>query len=166
MHTYVHPHARTHTHTHTHTHRCAMFWRRSKLERIASTPLHLDISAVFDRPNVCQILEFRTVEGARGTPAMRKPSEFVGGSAQFVAGEALSAGSRALVVANTHILFNPKRGDIKLQQVQMTLSKLWEVRARERARERERARTSERESERERERERARERESESERER
>ena len=166
MHTYVHPHARTHTHTHTHTHRCAMFWRRSKLERIASTPLHLDISAVFDRPNVCQILEFRTVEGARGTPAMRKPSEFVGGSAQFVAGEALSAGSRALVVANTHILFNPKRGDIKLQQVQMTLSKLWEVRARERARERERARASERESERERERERARERESESERER
>lgn len=31
------------------------------------------------------------------------------------------------MVANTHILFNPKRGDIKLQQVKMTLSKLWEV---------------------------------------
>ena len=35
--------------------------------------------------------------------------------------------SKALVVANTHILFNPKRGDIKLQQVKMTLCKLWEV---------------------------------------
>jgi mRNA deadenylase 3'-5' endonuclease subunit Ccr4 len=45
---------------------CAMFWRRSKLQRVASAPLHLDVSAFFDRPNVCQILEFRTVEGAHG----------------------------------------------------------------------------------------------------
>jgi hypothetical protein len=43
-----------------------MFWRRSKLQRVASAPLHLDVSAFFDRPNVCQILEFRTVEGAHG----------------------------------------------------------------------------------------------------
>ncbi len=28
---------------------------------------------------------------------------------------------KAVVVANTHILFNPKRGDIKLQQVSMKL---------------------------------------------
>ena len=77
---------------------CAMFWRRSKLRRAAYTPLAFDVSSTFDRPNVAQIIEFRTLGG----------------------------GDKAFVVANTHILFNPKRGDIKLQQVALTAWTLWE----------------------------------------
>jgi len=42
--------------------------------------------------------------------------------------QAASTGKRFLV-ANTHILFNPKRGDIKLQQVYMTLAHLYEASA-------------------------------------
>ena len=43
---------------------CAIFWRRDKLRRVASTPLHFDVSAVFDRPNVAQIVEFEALDGA------------------------------------------------------------------------------------------------------
>lgn len=43
---------------------CAVFWRRDKLRRVSSTPLHFDVSAIFDRPNVAQILEFEALDGA------------------------------------------------------------------------------------------------------
>ena len=60
----THTHPNTHPPTHTPTRRgdrqdgCAMFWRQSKLRLEASTPLHFDMSPLFDRPNVAQILEF------------------------------------------------------------------------------------------------------------
>lgn len=89
---------------------CAIFWRRDKLRLISSSPLHFDVSGQFDRPNVAQILEFEALHA--GT-----------------AGEGRSAAkdSKRFLVANTHILFNPKRGDIKLQQVHMTLERLWQA---------------------------------------
>ena len=95
---------------------CAVFWRREKLRIISSSPLHFDVSHQFDRPNVAQVLEFEAIDVETG----RQQASNAEGRTEANAG-------KRFLVANTHILFNPKRGDIKLQQVQMTLAHLWDA---------------------------------------
>jgi hypothetical protein len=111
---------------------CVCVCRRSKLRLIKSLPLHMDLSTLFDRPNVAQILEFETLQGCDDTCLVSPASAAgggIGGGKEGLAAECLEErGGKTVIVANTHILYNPKRGDIKLQQVAMTLSKLWDLR--------------------------------------
>jgi hypothetical protein len=75
---------------------CATFWKTSSFSLVGQKELNLNMSEVFDRDNVALIVKLEGAVGAR----------------------------RRLVVANTHVLFNKKRGDIKLQQAAVTIEAL------------------------------------------
>ena len=75
---------------------CATFWKTSSFSLVGQKKLNLNMSEVFDRDNVALIVKLEGAVGAR----------------------------RRLVVANTHVLFNKKRGDIKLQQAAVTIEAL------------------------------------------
>ncbi|KAJ1476509.1 Endonuclease/exonuclease/phosphatase, partial [Baffinella frigidus] len=77
---------------------CALLWRKSRLKMRAAKDLGYRVSETFDRDNVGQVVALETVE-----------------SAAHPGGEA--GAGQVLVVGNTHVLFNPRRGDIKLQQI-------------------------------------------------
>ena len=84
---------------------CAVFWK-SRFELVSSTPLHFVNTGgllFMDRDNVAQVVVLR--DGQReGTPGKRPK----------VSGPSTSP---HLVVVNTHLLFNTKRGEIKLCQL-------------------------------------------------
>jgi mRNA deadenylase 3'-5' endonuclease subunit Ccr4 len=80
----------------------AMFWKRSRFRAEALRPLEFASMGLKD--NVAQVALLRGKESGKG------------GGAD---GEA-----PALLVANIHVLFNPKRGDIKLGQVRTLLEEV------------------------------------------
>jgi endonuclease/exonuclease/phosphatase family metal-dependent hydrolase len=80
---------------------CALLWRESRLRLCAARDLAYRVSSRFDRDNVGQLVALHAV-GESG-------------------GDGDSAGA-TIVVGNTHVLFNPRRGDVKLQQVATLLA--------------------------------------------
>ena len=94
---------------------CAIFWRSTKLRRVRQRALEFNISPRFDRDNVALLVELEPLE-PDGLSAPSVPGE------QLLTRESAAAGGGGLVVATTHLLFNPKRGDIKLQQAAAPLN--------------------------------------------
>ncbi|XP_050407158.1 protein angel homolog 2 isoform X2 [Patella vulgata] len=79
---------------------CATFFNLEKFSLLQSTPVEYYRGGLLDRDNVALILE------------LAPNSKFYHGSAN------------KLCIANTHLLYNPRRGDIKLGQLMVLLAEL------------------------------------------
>lgn len=102
-----------HTHKTTHTvDGCSIFWRtrRFRLARAEEVEYLVPGTRHLDRDNV-------------GVIAVLEDLLWGGGGGEGK-GKVGGRPRRLLVVANTHLLFNPRRGDVKLAQVQMLLRRL------------------------------------------
>jgi len=82
---------------------CAIFWKKEMFQLVNSTPIEFNMKSQFemewlDRDNIALIVQL----------LHRKTNQFI-------------------CVANTHILFNPKRGDIKLAQLKILLDTLTSI---------------------------------------
>ncbi|XP_028996267.1 protein angel homolog 2 isoform X2 [Betta splendens] len=79
---------------------CAVFYKSSRLSLVSSTPVEFFRSGddLLDRDNV-------------GLVVLLKPNDAAGQSG-------------SICVANTHLLFNPRRGDIKLAQLAILLAEI------------------------------------------
>ncbi|GAV70542.1 Exo_endo_phos domain-containing protein [Cephalotus follicularis] len=90
---------------------CAIFWRTSRFKLIHEECIEFNKLGL--RDNVAQIfvLELLSHNNAKDTVAL--PTS--------------SGGSRKVVVCNIHVLYNPKRGEIKLGQVRVLLDKAHSV---------------------------------------
>ncbi|KAK9805158.1 hypothetical protein WJX72_002651 [[Myrmecia] bisecta] len=86
---------------------CATFWRSSKFSLIGEEVIHM--SSLNLRDNVAQLVLLRPVDCGEPGRGKNSPSASEG---------------VAFLVANTHVLFNPKRGDIKLAQLRTTLLRM------------------------------------------
>ena len=97
---------------------CASFYRESIFDLIESVPLKYCRNgvAVLDRMNVAFLMLLRCKRPA--SVSDRRDSEEVGDTTKRNA-------SDVVLVANTHLLYNPKRGDVKLAQVITGNSKLF-----------------------------------------
>lgn len=86
---------------------CAVFWRRSRFKLLYEEAIEFNKLGL--RDNVAQIcvLELMGQNNATITNAVPSSSE----------------GSNKVVICNIHVLYNPKRGDIKLGQVRILLGK-------------------------------------------
>lgn len=80
---------------------CSILFKKSKFCLLDSMQVELkqpDVSQILDRDNVALFVKLR--------PKQTKTDD------------------SSIIVANTHLLFNPKRGDIKLAQLRLLLAKL------------------------------------------
>ncbi|XP_071916936.1 carbon catabolite repressor protein 4 homolog 6-like isoform X2 [Coffea arabica] len=95
---------------------CAIFWRNSRFKLVHEESI--EFSALGLRDNVAQICVFESLSQCNSTtaPAPSKSSKQ----------------AKKVVVCNIHVLFNPRRGEIKLGQIRVLLarahavSKLWD----------------------------------------
>ncbi|KAL3616108.1 hypothetical protein CASFOL_040402 [Castilleja foliolosa] len=98
---------------------CAIFWRVSRFKLLHEESIEYIKLGL--RDNVAQICVFESLKGQNNSNGASTPS--TSGS---------SDGSNRVVVCNIHVLFNPKRGEIKLGQIRTLLdrahavSKLWD----------------------------------------
>ncbi|KAL8063496.1 hypothetical protein ABFX02_01G029800 [Erythranthe guttata] len=96
---------------------CAIFWRVSRFKLLHEESIEYNKLGL--RDNVAQICVFETLKGPNKSNEASTPSTS-------------SASSDRVVICNIHVLFNPKRGDIKLGQIRVLLdrahavSKLWD----------------------------------------
>ncbi|XP_078428045.1 DNAse I-like superfamily protein [Wolffia australiana] len=96
---------------------CAIFWRESRF--VLRHVEHIEFAKLGLRDNVAQICVFESTRSQR--------SKFAEASTDGLD----PPGIDRIVVCNIHVLFNPKRGDIKLGQVRTllnqahTVSKAW-----------------------------------------
>lgn len=109
---------------------CSVFWRtrRFRLQRAEEVEYLVPGTRHLDRDNVGVVAVLEDLAGPReeegeGGKGGKK------GSRGEEKGKERRRRRRLLVVANTHLLFNPRRGDVKLAQVQVLLRRL-EVRER------------------------------------
>ncbi|ESO93565.1 hypothetical protein LOTGIDRAFT_118950 [Lottia gigantea] len=79
---------------------CATFYKQTKFTLVQSTPIEFYKGDILDRDNVALILE------------LSPNTKLYHGSV------------RKIGIANTHLLYNPKRGDIKLAQLMVLLAEL------------------------------------------
>lgn len=79
---------------------CATFWRTRDWRCVGGTDLEYGVA---DRGNIATIVVLAPTRAASASAANDNDP-------------------RRLVLANTHLLYNPKRGEIKLEQLQMLLS--------------------------------------------
>ncbi|XP_020580807.1 carbon catabolite repressor protein 4 homolog 6 isoform X2 [Phalaenopsis equestris] len=84
---------------------CAIFWRTNRFQLRHEE--HIEFSKLGLRDNVAQIC---VLESNTGFPAE---------NAVLPASHNPSSGGNQVVVCNTHVLYNPKRGEIKLGQVRI-----------------------------------------------
>ncbi|XP_076442040.1 protein angel homolog 1-like isoform X2 [Babylonia areolata] len=89
---------------------CATLWKQDKFELLHFRPVQYCRGGLLDRDNIAIIVELRPL---RSSSKQRRAN---------------SAGARQeedkIVVANTHLLFNPRRGDIKLAQLMILLAEV------------------------------------------
>uniref|UniRef100_A0AC34FEV1 Endonuclease/exonuclease/phosphatase domain-containing protein n=1 Tax=Panagrolaimus sp. ES5 TaxID=591445 RepID=A0AC34FEV1_9BILA len=79
---------------------CAIFWNPEKFESVEKIIVRLNLGVPnLDRPNVAQILRLKHRNA-----------------------------DKELIVVNTHILFNPKRGDVKLYQLAVIFANIQKIR--------------------------------------
>ncbi|XP_057960189.1 carbon catabolite repressor protein 4 homolog 6 [Malania oleifera] len=96
---------------------CAIFWRASRFKLLYEEGIEFNKLGL--RDNVAQIcvLESMSPKGTKNTSLHSATS---------------SSGSNKVVICNIHVLYNPKRGEIKLGQVRVLLnrahavSKIWD----------------------------------------
>ena len=84
---------------------CAILYKKSKFTHVKFVPVQFLQGGILDRDNVGIILLLR-------------PSSSI-----------YSGTTRAICVATTHLLFNPRRGDVKLAQLMMFLAEIDKVAA-------------------------------------
>ncbi|XP_056166668.1 carbon catabolite repressor protein 4 homolog 6 isoform X2 [Syzygium oleosum] len=90
---------------------CAIFWRASRFKLLREDCIEFNKLGL--RDNVAQICVLEVVsENETGNTAHQSAS---------------SAGSRKIVVCNIHVLYNPKRGEIKLGQIRALLDRAYAV---------------------------------------
>ncbi|GFQ03589.1 carbon catabolite repressor protein 4 homolog 6 [Phtheirospermum japonicum] len=101
---------------------CAIFWRVSRFKLLHEESIEYNKLGL--RDNVAQICVFESLKGqSNSNGGSTLSTRQVGDS---------SARSNRVVVCNIHVLFNPKRGEIKLGQIRTLLdrahavSKLWD----------------------------------------
>ncbi|KAK4435803.1 Carbon catabolite repressor protein 46 [Sesamum alatum] len=98
---------------------CAIFWRASRFKLLHEESIEYNKLGL--RDNVAQICVFESLNGQNKNNA-----------ASTMSPSCTSASSNRVVVCNIHVLFNPKRGDIKLGQIRVLMarahavSKLWD----------------------------------------
>lgn len=96
---------------------CAIFWRVSRFKLIYEESIEYNKLGL--RDNVAQICVFESLNGQKNSSGASTLSTS-------------SASSNRVVVCNIHVLFNPRRGEIKLGQIRVLLeranavSKLWD----------------------------------------
>ncbi|XP_047325763.1 carbon catabolite repressor protein 4 homolog 3 [Impatiens glandulifera] len=91
---------------------CAIFWRVSRFKLLHEE--HIEFKKFGLRDNVAQICVFESLD----QNCNKNPTDMASQSLR-------SASSNKLVVCNTHILFNPKRGEMKLGQIRNLLEKAY-----------------------------------------
>ncbi|XP_030543069.1 carbon catabolite repressor protein 4 homolog 6 isoform X2 [Rhodamnia argentea] len=90
---------------------CAIFWRASRFKLLQEECIEFNKLGL--RDNVAQICVLELVsENETGNTTHQSAS---------------SAGSRKIVVCNIHVLYNPKRGEIKLGQIRVLLDRAYVV---------------------------------------
>jgi len=89
---------------------CATFYKSSKFRCLNSVPVeyHVPASRILDRDNVALLL----------TLGFRASNQ-----------SDVGTGGHCICVANTHLLYNPRRGDIKLAQIMFLLEAIDEIAA-------------------------------------
>jgi len=89
---------------------CATFYKQKKFKCCNSVPVefYVDECLVLDRPNVALLLLLEPLENSRD-------------------GQQSGSSSTCICVANTHLLFNPGRGDVKLAQLMFLFAAIDEV---------------------------------------
>ncbi|KAH6760669.1 hypothetical protein C2S51_017618 [Perilla frutescens var. frutescens] len=96
---------------------CAIFWRSSRFKLVHEESIEYNKLGL--RDNVAQICVFESLNGQKNSSGASTLSTS-------------PASSNRVVVCNIHVLFNPKRGEIKLGQIRILLeranavSKLWD----------------------------------------
>ncbi|KAI3468303.1 hypothetical protein Pfo_024966 [Paulownia fortunei] len=89
---------------------CAIFWRVTRFKLLHEESIEYNKLGL--RDNVAQICVFESLNGQNNSN---------GASTLSTSGS--SASSNRVVVCNIHVLFNPKRGDVKLGQIRVLLDK-------------------------------------------
>ncbi|XVE58770.1 hypothetical protein DITRI_Ditri04bG0195900 [Diplodiscus trichospermus] len=91
---------------------CALFWKEKMFTLLHEENIEFQDFGL--RDNVAQLcvlkMKHKSGSDSHGKPSKTTPMR-----------------SRSLVVGNTHVLFNPKRGDIKLGQVRVFLEKAYKL---------------------------------------
>ena len=89
---------------------CATFYKQKKFNCCNSIPVDfcVDGCSVLDRPNVALLLLLKPLENSHD-------------------GRQTSSSSTCICVANTHLLYNPSRGDVKLAQLMFLFAAIDEV---------------------------------------
>ena len=80
---------------------CAIVYKENKFTLLNAIKLDLmrkDLSSLLDRDNIALIVELKPKDSGND--------------------------SKPLIVANTHLLYNPKRGDVKLAQIRLLLAEI------------------------------------------
>ncbi|XP_025103710.1 uncharacterized protein LOC112569880 isoform X2 [Pomacea canaliculata] len=83
---------------------CATLWQNRKFRLLRSTPVDYCRGGLLDRNNIALLVELQ--------PCRKLIKHH------------LQEGEDKILVANTHILFNPRRGDIKLAQLMVLLAEI------------------------------------------
>ncbi|XVF50590.1 hypothetical protein PTKIN_Ptkin04bG0113700 [Pterospermum kingtungense] len=92
---------------------CALFWKEKMFTLLHEENIEFQDFGL--RNNVAQLCVLKMNQHQSGSDSHAKPSKIK------------AVQSRSLVVGNIHVLFNPKRGDIKLGQVRLFLEKAYEL---------------------------------------
>lgn len=102
---------------------CAVSFKRDRFSLVSQHPVEYFRRGVpsLDRDNVGQVVLLRPLDppsGPSGSPGPSGPS-------------GPSGPGQVLCVANTHLLYNPRRGDVKLAQLALLLAEITRVSRRE-----------------------------------
>ncbi|CAM6088164.1 unnamed protein product [Calypogeia fissa] len=90
---------------------CAMFWKPTRFSLLEETSIQFNELDL--RDNVAQLCVFQTIAGTEEKDLTSESQDTNGGYKR-------GPGS-IVIIGNIHVLFNPKRGDVKLGQVRVLL---------------------------------------------
>lgn len=82
---------------------CVTLWREDKFHLLRSTPVNYKRGEVLDRDNIALIVELLPSHQGKESENPEKDK---------------------IVIANTHLLFNPRRGDVKLAQLMVLMAEI------------------------------------------
>jgi protein angel len=106
-------------------------WYQPNLEKrnyrglyVKRTGDHSDGCAVFYNTTYVKLIEHEAVHYQQQKGTLNRDNVGLIGRFQLVNGSPLPADQRDFIVANTHILFNPRAGEVKLAQICFLLAKM------------------------------------------
>ncbi|XP_076464289.1 protein angel homolog 2-like isoform X2 [Babylonia areolata] len=85
---------------------CATMWKKDKFHVLRWTPVIYCRGGLLDRDNIALVVELQPLRCAQGAKETKHNPE------------------DKVLIANTHLLFNPRRGDIKLAQLMILLAEI------------------------------------------